>query len=259
MKLLLPALLLPAVSFANSPFDGTWIIQPELTKFSLRPLSMTLDDHVYRRTSCVSALEVPADGTEHTVEAAPDLDAISVHVVDARRMEISRKLAGKLTWKGLYTVSPDQHSMTLEFIDDSAPRTVTGVLLYTRESSVMPGLHSLSGTWRPEKISKLSASSLTMTFRETTNGLAMDASDGRSYDAKFDRQYYPLRGDATQTTVSVGHINPTTIQINRKRDAILLEVSRATVSDDGRTMTLVELDRQCQAATTFTLQKQPAS
>jgi hypothetical protein len=202
---------------------------------------------------------VPADGSEHTVEGTPTLDAMSVHVVDARRMEISRKLAGKLIWKGLYTVSPDQHSMTLEFVDDGAPHTVTGDLLYTRETSVMPGLHTVSGTWRPEKISKLSASSLTMTFRDTTNGLAMAASDGRSYDAKFDRQYYPLQGDAAHTVVSIGHINPSTLQINRKQDGILLEVSRATVSDDGRTMTLIELDRQCQAATTFTLQKQPAS
>ena len=259
MKRMLPAamLLLPALSHA-SPFAGVWIIQPQLTKFSLRSLSVVVDEHTYKRTSCRAPLEVPADGSDHSVTTDALFDAMSARVLDGRRMEVTHKMDGKITWKGLYTVAADKHSMTLEFTDTSAPQAVTGALHYTREDGVTPGQHAMSGTWHPDRFDKLSTSGLTLTFRDTDNGLAMTASDGRSYEAKFDRQNYAFQGDAAKTVVSVGRVNPTTLQINRKQDAQLVEVSRATVSDDGRTMTWVAFDFQCQSETTFTLQKQPA-
>jgi hypothetical protein len=259
MKQMLPVvLLLPALSHAG-PFAGVWVIQPELTKFSLRSLSLVVDEHTYKRTSCRAPLEVPADGSDHPVITDALFNAMSVHVLDDSRVEVTHKVDGTLTWKGLYTVAPDKHSMTLQFTDTSAPQAVSGVLHYTREDGVTPGLHAISGTWRPDKIAKLSDSALTLTFRDTDNGLAMRAGDGRSYDAKFDRQDYPFQGDAAKTVVSVGHPSPSTLQINRKLNGQFVEVSRATVSDDGRTMTWIALDSQCQAATTFTLQKRPAS
>lgn len=248
-------LLLPALSH-GSPFAGVWTIQPEQTKFSLRLLSLVVDQHGYKRTSCRAPLDIPADGSDHSVTTDALFDAMSARVLDGSRVEIAHKVEGKVTWKGLYKVAPDKHSMTLDFTDTSAPEVVSGVLHYTREDGVTPGLHAISGTWRPEKLEKLSKNALTVTFRDTENGLAMTAGDGRSYDAKFDRQYYPYQGDAAKTVVSVGRPSPTTLQINRKHDGQLVEVSRVTVSEDGQTATWVALDFQCQSSTTFTLRKQ---
>jgi len=259
MKQMLPAvLLLPALSYA-SPFAGKWVIQPELTQFSQRSLSLVVDEHTYKRTSCRAPLEVSADGSDHPVTTDALFDSMSVRALDGSRLEITHKVEGKPTWKGLYTVSSDKRSMTLEFTDTSAPQAVTGVLHYTREDSPSPGLHAVSGTWHPEKLDKLSMSGLQVTFRDTDNGVAMTGSDGRSYEAKFDRQYYPFKGDAAKTVVSVGRVGPTTLQINRMQNGQLFEASRATVSDDGQTMTWIALDIQCQVKTTLTLQKQPAS
>jgi hypothetical protein len=256
MKIFAAALLAaPTLCMAGSPFAGTWVIKPELTTYGVFTLNFKIEKGVYKRTGCVNPIAVPADGADHEVNNEGYFDSIRIRVLGRNRVEITQKAAQRVTWMGVYTVSPDQRRMTLAFNDNRAPETVTGELRYTRQGDVVAGGHAASGEWLPDKLSKLSPSGLRITFNDTDNGIAMSASDGRRFDAKFDRQEHPLLGDVEGATVRLGRIGADTIQIGMRQGRSVAQLSRATVSADGRSMTLIEVDENCHIGTSYVLQK----
>jgi hypothetical protein len=224
--------------------------------YSLTPLGISVDHGVYKRSSCLPADEVPADGKEHPVAGDPFMQSLSVRLPDRDHAEIVQRSGGKVTWRGIYTVSKDRKTMTLKYEDNRAMNLVSGTILFAREGGIVAGAHALSGVWRPEKLVELSASGLGMTWRDTDAGLSMTATDGRSYDIKFDWSDYPLVGYLPGASVTVGRANENHLQVNRKQNGILVEFSWGTVSDDGRSMKLIQLDEQCQSKVEWTLQKQ---
>jgi hypothetical protein len=247
---------LPIACLAETPFSGTWVVQPQLTTFSLRPLSLLIDRGVYRRTSCSPIPEVPTDGKDHAVAGDVLADSMSVRLLDRSRVEVVEKLSGKLVWKGSYAVSKDQKSLTLKYEDYRPAHPVSGTIEFARQGDALPNAHPLSGAWRAEKLIELSATGLTMTLQDTDNGLTMSASDGSGYDIKFDRQDHPLTGYSDGVTVQVGRRAPQTLQVNRKQRGAMVDMSLGTVSDDRQTMMLSQIDWPCQSKITWTLRKQ---
>jgi hypothetical protein len=86
----------------------------------------------------------------------------------------------------------------------------------------------------------------------------MTASDGRAFDIKFDRQDYPLSGYLEGASVQVGLRRPTVMQINRKQQGMLVEMTIAPLSEDGQTLSFGPLDEQCQSKVTYAMSKQPS-
>jgi hypothetical protein len=276
------AVLLPAVAFAegtvawtwaDKPLDGSWIIQPELTTFGMRSPTLSLERGEFRRNDCRSEpINVPADGLIHSVKGQALFDAMSVRVLDPRRVQIVEKSGDKVAWQGQYTVTANGHAMSLDFEDDRAVKPVTGVLAYTREGETSAGAHAVSGTWRPEKLSRLSSSGLTFTFAmqpkdnerdpEVTPGpdfyaaFTLSASDGRSAEGKLDAHDYPVNGYLPGATIALNRLQPGIVQFNRSQNGVLVELTRAAISSDGQTMTLSQIDWVCQAKTVFILSKQ---
>lgn len=261
-----------AWSWADNPFEGSWVIQPELTTFDMRSPTMSLERGVFRRSDCRSEpINVPADGAAHAVKGQPLFDAMSVRVLDSKRVEILENSADKPVWKGLYTVSANGHAMKLDFEDDRAAKPVTGVLAYMREGDAAAGAHALSGTWHPEKLSRLSASGLSLTLAMQPKdaerdveiaagpnfyaGFSLTGSDGRSADGKLDAHDYPLNGYLPGATIALNRLQPGIVQLNRSQNGVLVELTRAMVSSDGQTMTLSQVDWVCQAKTVFILNK----
>ena len=175
--------------------------------------------------------------------------------MDRNRVEIAQKAGGRLTWKGIYAVAQDGRSMQLTFDDRRSTKAVTGTIQFARETEGAADAHRLSGTWRAEKLLALGGAGLEMTIKDTDNGLTMSASDGRSFEVKFDRQDYPLPGYMNGATVQVGRRAAQVLQINRRQRVILIDFTIATVADDGQTMKWGQLDMQCQSKTTWTLLK----
>jgi hypothetical protein len=146
------------------------------------------------------------------------------------------------------------------------------VLAYVREGDALSGVHSVSGTWRPEKLTRLSANGLTLSIGMQRKAAAADeelapgpdfydrftfaSGDGRSADGKLDAHDYPLNGYLAGATIAGNRLQPNILQFNRSQDGALVEISRATVSSDGQTMTLSQVDWLCQAKTVFILSKQ---
>jgi hypothetical protein len=246
----------PISCFAETPFAGTWVVQPQATEYSLRPLSFMIERGTYKRASCAPDVEVPTDGQEHALDGDPLVQTMSVRLMDAHRVEVAQKIGGRLVWKGSYTVAKDQKSMTLAYEDHRATNAVSARVQFARDGETVPNAHLLSGTWKAVKLLDLSSTGLTMTIEGTDNGLRMNASDGRAYDIKFDRHDYPLTGYLEGATVQVGLRRPTTLQVNRKQHGAYVEMSLGQLSDDGQSMQLSQRDWQCQSLVTWTLRKQ---
>lgn len=253
------AVLLPPLSMADSPFAGTWVVQPELTTFGEdHPLELMIERGTYRRSDCAGPLEVPADGSDRPVKDQPLFDTLSVRLVDRRRVDIVQKLADKVTWKGVYTVSKDQHSMTLDFDDERAASPVTGTIQYSRTGEPLSAAHALSGTWNPQKLIHLSAAGATLTIEEAGQGLAVNWADGRRVVSPLDAKYYPLAGYLPGAQVSILHPRPDTLAINREQGIFPVEVSRVVLSDDGQTLTVKQVEWICRALTTYVYHRKPA-
>jgi hypothetical protein len=275
-------MLLPAIACANgpagwtwadNPFEGSWVIQPELTTFGMRSPILSLERGVFRRSDCkTEPIDVPADGAAHAVKGQPLFDTMSVRVLDPKRVEIVEKNADKPAWKGMYTVSANGHSMRLDFDDDHPAKPVTGALEYMREGDAPAGAHAVSGTWRPEKLTRLSSSGLTVTFAMQRKDAERDlevapgpdfyarftlaGSDGRSAEGKLDAHDFPLNGYLPGATIALNLLLPNILQFNRSQNGVLVELTRAMVASDGQTMTLSQIDWVCQAKTVFILNKQ---
>ena len=259
-------------NWADRPFDGTWVTEPEHTVFDpgLRAPTFSLEAGQFRREDCrLGPIAVPVDGRLHEVKDQPLFDAMSVRVIDAGSVEITQRSDGRTVWKGLYRVSADGLTATLDYEDDLAARPVTGRVRYHREGGPpRAGQHRISGTWRPERLTALSPSGLALriatqpTAAQTAAGPDMNAdfsisrSDGRSATGKINMHDYPLQGYLRGSSVAVGRLGPQTLQFNLYVDGQQVEQSRATVSEDGMTLILGQIDWICQAKTTYTLHKQ---
>jgi hypothetical protein len=248
----------PVAALAETPFAGTWEVQPELTTFSQRPLGLLIDRGVYKRTSCAPDDQVPADGAFHPIIGDPWVETMSVRVLDKNRVEVTQEIAGSATWRGTYNVAKDGRTMQLKFENARAAKPVSGTIEFARDGEPLENAHLVSGNWVPQKLLDLSATGRTMSIQDTENGLTMKASDGRNYDIKFDRQDYPLKGYLDGATVQVGRRAPKTLQVNGKQHGVYVEMGLGVVSDDGKTMTLGEVDWQCQSKTLWSLRKQTA-
>ena len=87
------AFCIPALSFAQSPFDGTWHTNLSQAKFSPKPNVFYISQGFYHCVSCVPAFDVKADGTDQPVTGQA-YDTISVKEVDPKTIAITAKKGG---------------------------------------------------------------------------------------------------------------------------------------------------------------------
>ena len=247
-----------ADAWANTPFAGTWRVDPQHTTFELQStLMLELAHGIYRRTSCAVEDQVAADGALHPLTDDPYYDAMSVSIVDDRTVDIVQQLKGREIWRGRYTIAEDLRSMKLDYRDARAAVPVSGSIAYEREGAPDTGTHSLSGSWKPTKMLDLSESGRTYVFSDKEHGLTMHASDGRSFDVNYGGgNNEPLLGYLEGARVHVGRRTPNTLQINRTQNGTMVDLTFGIVSDDGQEMAFRQLDWQCQARTTLMLRKQ---
>jgi hypothetical protein len=249
-------LLLPGISPADNAFEGTWVMRPDLTTFSPHTVDFLIERSTYRRTDCGDPIEVAANGADQPVDRQPLFDSMTVRLADRYKVEVTQKLKGKLAWKGTYTVSRDQRQMTLDYEDDRASSPVTGTIQYSRIGEPLPGAHSLSGSWRAEKLIHLSPSALTLRIEILGKGMGLQWSDGRRVESNLDGKYYPLNGYLPEAGVSVLHDRPDLLALNRAQNNVAVEVSRAQLSGDSQTLSYAQVDWLCRKTVNFSYRRQ---
>jgi hypothetical protein len=232
--------LLPAVAFAQSPFDGTWKTDFAASKLSSKPYVYSVNKGIYDCDSCAPKINnVKADGTDQPV-TGQSYDTVAVQVTDANTVHVITKKAGKTTADSTRSVSADGKSMTISmtnFPAGGAP-PVKGEAKLTRISKGSDGSHATSGSWKIQKLSE-DAPALTSTWKASADGLSVSSPTDVSWDAKFDGQEVPVKGIYATETVSLKKLGDRSLQATYKRDGKLYSVETVTVSADGAKKTTV--------------------
>jgi hypothetical protein len=236
--------LVPAMLYAQSAFNGTWVFSTQSAQFSGKPNTVLLQNGVYRCSSCVPKLEVPADGKDHERKGSPYADMVSAQALDDHTTEVISKKGGKVVSTVKDNVSADGKTMTTEwsFVADNG-QTGNGKTVSTRVANGPAGAHVVSGSWQTTKVEDASESVLKVTFKATDDGLSMSDLTGDSYTAKFDGKDYPYKGDPGVTSVSLKKIDANTIEETDKRAGKAILVSRMTVSSDGQALKIENTDK----------------
>ena len=253
---ILSILLLPAfLCAAESPFDGTWKMDLSAAQF---PEVWVLKDGMYEQSTLSSKYSIKADGTDQPV-LGRDYDTNAVKVVDDRIVEFTSKKDGKDFGFCREIVSEDGKQLTAEitYYLEASKQPVAVKRILSRVAAGPPGSHAISGTWT-QKVQKMSAAdnAFTVTIKSTPNGRIYSNSAGRSYDARFDGRYYPMKGAPAGNTVSLAKVNERTITSTLKQDGKVVEVSTMTVSADGKTASVKEEYQEQGTTGTYTLIKQ---
>jgi hypothetical protein len=237
--------LAPAAVHAQSPFDGTWVIDVSKAQMPSKPDVYVLQNGMYQCRSCVPPTNIKADGNFQKVTGDPYTDAMSVKVIDSHTVDEAFQKGGKTVSTTRFTVSADGRTALLAFTDDSNPAggPVTGSVTMTRLAPGPPGSHAISGTWRESKVQNISQSALTFTVRTSGDSLSMTSGSGQSYTAKLGGPDAPYVGDPGITSVSLKRLGPNAIEETDKRNGQVISVSQMTVSQDGRSMTIVNSDK----------------
>jgi len=259
-KLLLLVLVLfaPALMWAQSPFDGTWVTKIDAAQLPQKPEVYAVQKGMYSCPTCVPAIDVKADGSDQSVSGSHYYDTISIHIVNASSLEIVSKKGSTTVYKETDTVSSDGNTLTEKFSDQTSgnPEPVTGEEIFTRVSKGPAGSHAVSGSWRAEKFNNVSSNGLTLTYQGTVDGLKMSNLTGQTFEAKFDGKEYPMQGDPGHTLVTLKRLNASSFEETDRRDGKVVGIFHVKVAKDGKSIDAVYEDKERGTKTSFTMYKQ---
>jgi len=249
-------LAVPTMSFAQSPFDGTWKDNLDQSNFSPKPLEFSLNNGVYDCVSCAPKVHVKADGSDQAVSGQA-YDTLAVKEVDARTAQFIAKKSGKKSWEQTRTVSEDGKTETIKTTSypPNSTSPVTAEVILERQGTAPTGANGISGSWRIKKVSE-SENGRLYTYKSSGEELSMTSPAGASWAAKLDGKEYPVKGSYSVDSVSLKKINDHEIEVSYKRGGTLLEVEKLTVSPDGKAMTIVSEDKQSGRVSTIVATKQ---
>lgn len=245
----------PAISIAQSPFDGTWRLNLSATQFSPKPVVFYLSQGWYHCVSCTPAIDSKADGTDQAVTGQA-YDTLSVKEVDASSIAYTAKKGGTVEFQQTRTVSADGKTLTVKTTThppgggDVVTTTSTATLI-----GIAPaGVHKTSGSWKISKAEQ-SENGLIITYKTNGDEFTMSHPTGETFTAKLDGTDAPVKGAYTYDTVSVKKIDAHSIEETDKRDSTVTGVAKMTVSADGKKLTTVYTAKPSERVTTYTATK----
>jgi hypothetical protein len=253
----LSLLLLPVLTMAQSPFDGTWKFDLSTAQLPKKPDVYLLQNGMYDCKSCVPPYSVKADGTDQKVTGHPYYDTLSVKAIDPHNVELTTKRAGKVVITVKSSISADGDTLTSNWTDSGQPSggPQSGTDTSKRVAKGPAGANMISGSWRTEK-SEAPAAVLTWTYKVNGDELTMTTPTGQSYTAKLDGTDAPYKGDPGTTSVSVKMHGKDTLEEIDKRDGKVIGIGRMTVAADGKTAKMVFEDKLHGTTTKGDAQKQ---
>jgi len=245
-------LLLPVATLAQSPFDGTWIIDSGTTQIPQKPAVYLLAKGKFLR----EGVEINADGTDQKVPETGYWDTVSIRIVDDHTVETISKKAGTTMFTEVATVSPDGQTLTQVVKDTTEAQAVTIETISKRVEKGPSGSHVLSGSWQAFKVNK-SKNGSTIRYKCTADGFSAETPLGEKFDAKFDGKFYPVEDDPAHTMVSLRLVSPNSVEQTAKRDGKIVGVLRLTVAPDGATIHGTYENKEDNTTTGFEMRKQP--
>jgi hypothetical protein len=254
--LLLPLFILPLSLRSQSLFDGTWRINIEQSKISVKPYVVMLNKRTYYCSSCRPAVRIKSDGTDQPVSGQP-FDTAAVQEVDSKSIVLTTKKRGKILWKLTRTVSDDGNTLSEKgtLYPENNGQAVNWEDTYSRIGKPVPASHAISGSWRTEKTNNSKYSLRETTYEWSGGQLSMSATTGESFTAKLNGQDHLVKAGYDYNAVSLRRIDAFTIEEADKLDGKVVDFWKMTVAPNGRTMTLVEKDRRTGQISTYLAEK----
>jgi hypothetical protein len=253
-QLLLALLVLPVIAIAGS-FDGTWISDLSAAKPPAKPIVILLNKGIYECKSCVPSIYVRADSSNQAVTGHPYYDTVAVRVSNDHRLETTYKMAGKMVFQNNIVVAADGKTATIVGESRFGAKPVTSTTRMTRVAAGPAGAHAYSGSWRTTAYEDVSQNGMTLTLRETANGLQLNDNNGMSYDAKFDAKEYPIVGDPAHTVVTLKRVDANTIEETDKIAGKVEAVYRMSVAADGKSLVVATDNKRSGSTSQDTLRK----
>ncbi len=246
----------PTTSIAQSPFEGTWRILIDQSRFSPTPMVTFLSEGWFHCKSCNPQLDIWADGTDQPV-VAQAYDTIRVREIDSKTIQITTKKAGIVLIEETQTVSSDGKTLTVKTAEhrSNGGSVVTAETTALRIGVAPAAINRTSGSWRLTRLTQ-SENGLLTTYKTNGDALTMTAPTGESYSAKFDGIDYPVKGANNYDTVALKRIDRNTIEEIDKRDGTVVVRARMTISADGKKMTIVNTNPMTDRTTTYIAVKQ---
>ncbi len=258
MKILFSLLLLlPATMLAQSPFDGTWVVNLEMAQLPEKPEVYLLQNGIYECSSCVPKIRVNADGKDYPIAGSPYFSTVSIRVIDNNSIELTEKQGSKIVYSETGTVSPDGETLVQQVTDSAAASglPITAQQTFKRIGIRPSDANAISGTWQAHKVKVTSENGVTVSYHSKPGGLQASNPGGEGYDAKFDGKEYLIRGDPVRSTVSLKQINAHEIVETDKVDGVVHYRLVMAVSPDGKSMKVTETDRERGTKMTYTMEK----
>ena len=255
-RVLVLAMLIPAVALAKSPFDGTWKTRLDSYQFSGKPDVYDVSNGMYDCKSCAPPFKIKADGTDQPVPDHAYVDLESVKIVNAATVEITDKKAGKVISIQTFTVSADGSKFTAKFTSYVGEKPFSGSISEKRVGPAAAGAHALSGSWMQDSIADMSDVARTVRLESTSNGLKM-IWNGQTTDAKFDGKEYPTVGDPGKTMVTLKKVSDSQLEETDRRQGKVFDIIVWSVASDGKSITYEDTDPVHGTKTTSVLEKQP--
>ena len=252
MKALLILLLVSPALWGQSPFNGTWVLDPPVPQ---KPIEYSLVRGVFHCTGCIANVEVPADGIDHKVAETDYWDTLNVRSLDPHVVQIIAKKASKTMYLEIASVSPDGSILTQVIKDSTEADTVTIQTLARRLEKGPPDAHAISGSWRAYQTVRSSNGSL-ITYKCTPEGFSGQTPLGEKFDAKFDGNFYPVEDDPGHTLVAAKLLDPNTVELTHKRNDKIVSVARLSVAPDGKTLHVDFENKDSGTTTTFAFHRQ---
>jgi hypothetical protein len=254
-KVLLLLLLAPVLTNAQSPFDGTWLIDPHSFQLSKEPIKFLLEKGWLHCVGCVGNVSMQADGVERKIAESSYWNSATVRVADEHTIEITTKKNGKVFYAETDTVSADGEELIQILRDTTEAETVTIETRLRRIKKGPPGAHIVSGSWRAYKVDK-SQNGLIIKYRCTADGFSAETPLGEKYEAKFDGRFVLTEDDPGQTRVAVKRIDDRTVETIMKRGEEIVGASRLSVSADGQTLHAVYYGKNGKTTGSLVMKKQ---
>jgi hypothetical protein len=242
----------PSVAMSSSDFDGSWMMRTSSVKVSGNPDTFQVSKGVYVCSSCNPPISVSADGIDHSVTGQDYFDSVAVRIVSDRAIERLNKMSGKIAGMNTLRVSADGKTLTNQVAIYQGTQPDKETLTYRRTAPGPAGSHAISGSWMQTSVVGDSA---VLKYQSTADGLKMQW-NGQSYDAKFDGHEYPIKNDPGNTTVSLERINSIAFEETDRRAGKVVEIIRSTLSADGKSMAIVDIDPVNHTTSTYVMVKQ---
>ena len=233
------ALLAAQPAAAESPFNGTWLIdlgsierRPEITIFALR-------NGVFSRAGHGRGFAVMADGRIHGIAGDVYVDAVAVTVLGPRRVREIDRLRGRIVYSVTYDVSRYGTTMTARVVDWGKPdhKPITTVVTRARIGRAGPG-SPLNGRWQ-ETGAKTTRGHRTDRFRLVGNRISDTGPGGYGYEAVIGGPAAPVRGDVASAETAVTMPDEHTIVERSFVNGAPTFTKTMTLMPDGRAIRVV--------------------